>query len=53
MIAISSGIFTKPSTGSIVLEKLTVTHLVMKLLAFNGTRKFITEFTRPRHWTLS
>jgi hypothetical protein len=34
--------------STVFLEKLTVTQLVMKFLAFYGTRKFITVFTRPR-----
>jgi hypothetical protein len=36
-----------------VLEKLTVTELFKKLPAFYGTRRFITVFTRPRHWSLT
>jgi hypothetical protein len=36
-----------------VLEKLTVTPLVKKFLAFYGTRRFITVFTPSRHWFLS
>jgi len=31
-------------------EKLTVTHLVKKFLAFCGIRRFISVFTRTRHW---
>jgi len=34
-------------------EKLTVTQLVKKFLVFYGTRRFITVFTRARHWSLS
>jgi hypothetical protein len=33
--------------------KLTVTRLVKKFLACYGTRRFITVFTRTRHWSLS
>jgi hypothetical protein len=35
------------------LEKLTVTQLVRKVSSFNGTRRFITAFTRVRHLSLS
>jgi len=34
-----------------VFEKLIVTQLVTKFLAFYGTRKFVTVFTRARHLT--
>ena len=37
----------------ILLEKLTGSQLVKKLLAFYGTRMFITAFTRSRHVCLS
>jgi len=37
----------------VLLEKLTVTQLVKKFLAFYGTRRFITVFKRIRHWSLS
>jgi hypothetical protein len=37
----------------VLLEKLTVTHLVKKYPAFYGTQKFITVFTRARHWLQS
>jgi len=37
----------------VLLEKLTVTQLVKKFSAFYGTRRFITVFTRARHWSLS
>jgi len=37
----------------ILLEKLLVTQLVKKFPAFYGIRKFITVFTRVRHWSLS
>jgi hypothetical protein len=35
-----------------LLEKLIVTQLVKKFLVFYGTRRFITVFTRARHWSL-
>jgi hypothetical protein len=35
--------------STVLLEKLTVPHLVV----FYGTEKFITMFTRARHWALS
>jgi hypothetical protein len=34
------------------MEKLAVAQPVKKLLAFYATRKFITVFTRARHWAL-
>jgi len=34
-------------------EKLTVTELVKKFLIIYRTRRFITVFTRGRHWSLS
>jgi hypothetical protein len=37
----------------VLLETLIVTQLVKKFSAFYGTRKFITVFTRARHWSLS
>jgi len=37
----------------VLLEKLTVTHLVKEVSAFYGTRRFVTAFTRSRHWSLS
>jgi hypothetical protein len=37
----------------VLLEKLIVTHLSKKFPALNGTRMFITFFTKVRHWTLS
>jgi hypothetical protein len=37
----------------IILEKLIVTQPVKKFPAFYGTRRFITVFTRSRHWSLS
>jgi hypothetical protein len=36
-----------------VLEKLIVTQLVKKFLAFYGTPKFISVFTRAQHWSKS
>jgi hypothetical protein len=38
----------------ILFEKLFVTQLVKKISCFlYGTRRFITVFTKARHWTLS
>jgi len=37
----------------VVLEKLIVTQLVKKFALFYRTRRFITVFTRIRHWSLS
>jgi len=37
----------------VLLEKLTVTQLVRKFPAFYAVRRFITMFTRARHWSLS
>jgi hypothetical protein len=39
--------------GRDLLEKLIVTQLVKKFPAFYGTWRFITVFTRARHWSLS
>ena len=36
----------------VYLEKLIVPHAVNKLPKFYGTGRFITVFTRARHWTL-
>jgi hypothetical protein len=36
-----------------LFEKLTDTQLVKKFPGFYGTRRFITVFTRARHWSLS
>jgi len=36
-----------------VLEKLTVTQLVKKFLAFYGNRRLITVFITFHHWSLS
>jgi len=38
--------------NKVLLEKLIVTQLVKKFLAIHGTRRFITVFTRSRHWSL-
>jgi len=38
---------------SIVLQKLILTQLVKKFLAFCGNRTFITVFTAVRQWSLS
>jgi hypothetical protein len=37
----------------LLLEKLRVVQLLKNFPAFNGTRRFITEFTRSLHWSLS
>jgi hypothetical protein len=37
----------------ILFEKLIVTQLVKKILLYYGSRRFITVFTKARHWTLS
>jgi hypothetical protein len=34
-------------------KKLIVIQLIKKFLTFYGTRRFITEFARARHWFLS
>jgi len=39
--------------GKVGLEKLIVTQLIKKFVAFCGTRRFITVFTRAHHWSLS
>jgi len=36
----------------ILLEKLTVAHLLKICWAFNGNLRFVTAFTRARHWSL-
>jgi hypothetical protein len=41
------------TSRSKVLEKLVVTQLVKKFPTFYETRRFITVFTRARHWSLS
>jgi len=38
--------------SSVLLEKLTVTQLVKEFPSFFGNRRFITVFTRVRHWSL-
>ena len=37
----------------VLLEKLTVSQLVKQFPTFDGTRRFITTFTRARHLSLS
>jgi hypothetical protein len=37
----------------ILFEKLNVTHLFKKIPLSYGTRRFVTVFTKARHWTLS
>jgi hypothetical protein len=39
--------------NKVLIEKLTVTHLVKKYPAFHGIRRFITVFTTAHHWSLS
>jgi hypothetical protein len=39
--------------STVLLEKLTGPQLVKKFAAFDGTLKFITAFTRARHFSLS
>ena len=39
--------------STVLLEKLTGSHLVKKLLPFCGNRRFITAFTSARHLSLS
>jgi len=41
------------ATWSRVLEKLIITQPIKKFPAFYGTKRFITVFTRVRHWFLS
>jgi hypothetical protein len=36
----------------VVLEKLIVAQLFKKFIAFHGTPRFITVFTRAHHWAL-
>jgi len=45
-------VFTTTSMWSVVIAKLTVTHLVNKSPAFCGTRRLTTVLTRSRHWYL-
>jgi len=40
-------------TSNQLFENLKVTQLVEKFPAFYGSRRFITAFTRARHWILS
>jgi hypothetical protein len=44
---------TLPTPWSRTLEKLRVTQLVKKFPAHYGSRRFITIFTRARHWSLT
>jgi hypothetical protein len=37
----------------VLLEKLIVAHLFKNLTAFYRTRRFVTVFTRARHWSLT
>jgi hypothetical protein len=37
----------------VILEKLTVAQLIKKFPTFYGIQRFITVFTRARHWSLS
>jgi len=39
--------------GRVLVQKLTVAKLLKKFSAFYGTSRFITMFTRTRHWYLS
>jgi len=39
--------------SNVLIEKLTITQLVKKFLAFWGTRRFVTVFTISRHRSLS
>jgi hypothetical protein len=52
---ISDGSYSDRLTpwSRVLLEKLIVAHPVDKFSSFYETRKFITVFTRSRHWTLS
>jgi hypothetical protein len=45
-------VFDDSKCCRVLPEKLTVTQLVNKFPAFYGTRRFITVFTRARHWPL-
>jgi len=40
-------------SSRVLLKKLIVTQLAKEFLAFYGTLRFITVFTRSRHWILS
>jgi len=39
--------------GKVLLENVTVAHLVEVFFAFYGNRRFITVFSRARPWSLS
>jgi hypothetical protein len=54
MVNLVSGTIIKWLTPwiRVVLENLIVTDLVKKLPTFYGNRRFITVFTRARHWSL-
>jgi hypothetical protein len=39
--------------STVLLEKLTVTHLIKKFCVFHANQSFITVFTRASHWSLS
>jgi len=41
------------SCSTVLLEKLTGSHLLKKFPTFYGTRRFVTAFTRARHLSLS
>jgi hypothetical protein len=43
----------QPPLWRVLLEKLIFVQLVKKFPSFYGTRRFITMFTRARHWSLS
>jgi hypothetical protein len=45
--------YTVTLWSSVLLEKLIVTQLVKKFPVFYETQKFITVFSRARHWSLS
>jgi hypothetical protein len=45
--------FLTNSMGWVLLEKLTVSHLVKKFLALYGTQRLITAFTSARNLALS
>jgi len=40
-------------TSTVLLDKLIVTQLVKKFAVFYVIRRFITVFTRARHWSQS
>jgi hypothetical protein len=39
--------------STVLLQKLTVARVLKKFMAFYGSRRFITMFTRDIHWTPS